>query len=343
MTAPPYLALVLGPAEHGVSAHALDLATAGGLATLHLAAPSPPRLPELLAALAGAAPDVVHLHVTDRLCGATPEQAADLVVAVAERHRLTVTLHDLPQDSDGPQNSRRRALAYGRIAAAADGVQVSSEHERALLAQVAPGVAVTVVPLPVPRRTGAPHPGGGSDDGASAAVPTVGVLGFLYPGKGHAEVLAALDRIDRPDVPLVALGRPSDGHEHLVDDLRRSAGDREVVVTGYLDDLELDRQIARITVPVCAPSHVSASGSLHRWIGCGRRPVVLGSRYAREVEDALPGALLLTDDLPAALQDALAHPEQTWRTGAAPGWDPAAASAAQTAAVLAAVTSPARR
>lgn len=333
MSSPPYLALVLGPAEHGVSAHALELARAGGLPTLHLADPSPPDPGELLAALAAAAPRAVHLHVTDRLCGATPEAAAELVVAVAEHHPLTVTLHDLPQDSDGPRSSRRRGGAYARIAAAARGVQLSSEHERALLAAVAPDVAVTVVPLPVPRR---PVPDGGGAVGERDR-PTVSVLGYLYPGKGHAEVLAALDRIDRPDVALLALGRPSDGHEHLVDDLRRSAGGREVVVTGYLDDAELDRQIARTTVPVCAPTHVSASGSLHRWIGCGRRPVVLGSRYAREVEEAMPGSLLLTDDLPAALRGALEDPARTWRTGSVPGWDAVAAAAAQTAAVLAAV------
>jgi glycosyltransferase involved in cell wall biosynthesis len=327
------LHLVLGPAEHGVAGHALQLAAAAGEPVCHLAAPSPPGADSVLDALRGPAQSrTVHLHVTDRLCGADPETAAELVERIAAHHPLTITLHDLPQVSDGPAGFLRRSAAYRRICAAARGVQVCSHHERELLAAVAT-CACVVVPLPVPRRRMADRVALDRGVPPTVGVPTVGVLGYLYPGKGHAEVLTALDRSGRPEVALVALGRPSDGHEWLVDDLRRLAGRRSLEVTGYLDDAELDRRILDVTVPVMAHTHVSASGSLHRWIGCGRRPVAVANGYTRELAEALPGALTLTTDLCTALGRALDQPETTWldRDVELPGID--AAAAAQTEAI----------
>lgn len=310
------LHLVLGPIEHGVTRHALELAAAAGEPVCHLAAPSPPDAAVVLDALHTRANGrSVHLHVTDRLCGATPDAAAALVERIADRHPLTVTLHDLPQESDGATGFPLRAAAYRRIAMVARGVQVCSRHEQLLLGVIAPGVACSVVPLSVPARslrndTASPAPG--PDGEPTSGVPTVGVLGYLYPGKGHAEVLNALDRINRPEVAVVALGRASDGHGWLVDDLRARAGRRTLEVTGYLDDDALDRRIREVTVPVMAHTHVSASGSLHRWIGCGRRPVAVANRYTVELAAAIPDGLTLTDDLPAAIERALQSPGTTW-------------------------------
>lgn len=337
------LHLVLGPLEHGVTRHALELAAAAGESVRHLATPSPPEPDAVLNALsvhsvdgAGREGRAVHLHVTDRLCGSTPETAAALVEQIAEHHRLTLTLHDLPQASDGPRGFPRRAAAYRRMAAAARGVQVCSRHEQLLLEVIAPGVASCVVPLPVPDRSlGGDFvgPESGSDGGVVRETPTVGVLGFLYPGKGHAEVLRALDRLDRPDVAVVALGRPSDGHAWLVDDLRALAGRRSLEITGYLDDDALDRRIRAVTVPVMAHTHVSASGSLHRWIGCGRRPVTVTNRYTVELASAMPGAVTLTDDLPAAIELALERPATTWREPGVPVVDLQHAATLQSRAI----------
>ena len=327
--------LVFGPPEHGVTRHALDLARAAGQSVLHLAAtlPTDPAL-VLDQVRAGTGPDVVlHLHVTDHLLGRTPDEAAQLVEALAALRRISVTLHDLPQDSDGIDRFRRRSLAYARIVRVATGVQLGSRHEQALLRGFAPWVEPVVVPLPVEHRVD-PQRLAAARRRARARLdpPTVGVLGYLYPGKGHAEVLAALDRLGRPDIEVVALGRPSPGHEWLVNDLTRLAGRRRFEVTGYLDDPALDDRILAIDVPVMAPTHVSASGSVLRWIGSGRRPVVAESAYTRELDAAMPGAVRLTDDLPTAIGRALAAPDDTWQTSRF-SWDATHAAAAQTAAI----------
>ena len=334
-TQPRIIQLVLGPAEHGVARHALQLAEVTGDPVVHLPVPSPPP-PELVLerlAATAAAGAAVHTHMTDRLFGRIAADAALLVEALAGAHPLTVTLHDLPQESDGQHYDARRD-AYRRIGRAAIGVQVSSRHEEGLLLAIDPDLRATVVQLPVLRSADLPRPVPLAR--ATGAAQTVAVLGYLYPGKGHAEVLLALDRLDRPDVALVALGRPSDGHEWLVDELTRLAGDRTVLVTGYLDDAALDEWIRTVDVPVVAPAHVSASGSVHRWIGAGRRPIAVRSSYMAELDAAMPGCVRLADDLPAAIARALDDPADTWldRTYE---WDVDDAAAAQTAAILAAL------
>ncbi|MFC3689861.1 hypothetical protein [Aquipuribacter hungaricus] len=271
------------------------------------------------------APARVHLHVTDHLLGRSPEEAMGVVEALARRGPVSLTLHDLPQASDGTPAARRRAC-YAGLAGAAVGVVVSSEHEAALLAAVTAGTPaaatpVRVVPLavppPGPSPVVAPDPGGqgGAPDAASPSAGAseadqgtpgrqVAVLGWVYPGKGHAEVLAALDGLPA-DVGLRVLGGASPGHEDLLDDLagRARASGRPLVVDGWVDDAHLPALLRAVDVPVFAPRHVSASASLTAWLSAGRRPVTVRSRYTEEVDRRAPGGLLLVDDDPAALAD----------------------------------------
>ncbi|WP_197375829.1 glycosyltransferase family 4 protein [Mycolicibacterium baixiangningiae] len=297
--------LIVGPSGHGVTRFGVELAQAmrdNGFDAPAWRTPEPPP--------SGG----VHLQFTDRLFGSTPEQAADavgvLVCDIRQRGgRVTATLHDLPQASDGTHHDQRRA-AYAEVAALVDGVVVSSEHERALLAEggVRPR-RVAVVPLPVEAATAEPpcHQG----------PPTVGVFGFLYPGKGHAEVIAALAGA-APDVEILALGAPSAGHTDLVselaDDCARTG--RRFRVTGHLGDADVPRALRSVTVPVAPHRHVSASGSLNSWISAGRRPLAPANRYTREFDLRNPGAVLLYPDTAAglreALADALADPAMTW-------------------------------
>ncbi|WP_423446252.1 hypothetical protein AABM36_10955 [Kocuria sp. KSNUG] len=310
MTAP--LLACVGPAQHGVRMHAENLAAHTPHAPT-VVGPADRVRPDLLA---GRTP--VHLHFTDRIFGSTPAGAADAVVEIARVRPVTVTLHDLPQPANGHAFEARRAC-YARVADAARTVIVSSESERAQLARHVPGTApVLVAPLPVdpPERGAWDAARRHADSGqrpTEGARPTVGMLGFLYPGKGHDRVLDALADVPFP-VDVLALGRASDGHDDLVEELDRAArrAGHTFRVTGFLDDAALTRAAQRVTVPVVAPAHVSASGSVGRWISAGRRPLVTLHPFFEELAARAPWALTLTDDLPAALRDALADPGSTW-------------------------------
>lgn len=278
-----------------------------------------------------AAQGPVHCHFTDRVFGPDPSSAAQTLERIAARGPLSVTVHDVPQPSDG-RSFPQRCDAYARVLAAAHTVIVSSRVERDMLARYAslpPGTLVHVDPLPVDRL-----PPGGHDAarlGSEPRVPTVGILGFLYPGKGHAEVLAALETSGRP-ADVVALGRVSDGHDDLVAQLESTAarGGRKFHLTGFLSEEELTAAARAVTVPVVAPTHVSASGSVGRWIATGRRPVVTRHPFFEELHERAPWALTLTDDLSGALPAALADPGGTWI--APDAWDDAALPSTESAA-----------
>ncbi|SCX45857.1 Glycosyltransferase involved in cell wall bisynthesis [Klenkia marina] len=267
--------LVVGPPEHGVTRCARELALAAGDA---------------------AAPDLLHVHYTDRLFGPTAETSAAAFTELARGldRPLVVTLHDVPPD-DGSVLQQRRARAYAAVVDAAVAVVVSSHHEAARLRAFA-DVAPHVVPLPVQPLPPGPVP---PPDGQ------VVVLGFVYPGKGHAEALRALPA----GVGLTALGRASDGHDDLLAEL---AALGPLTVTGYVPDDELPSRLRAASVPLAPHRHVSASGSIGSWLAAGRRPLVPDVAYTREVASRCPGALWLYDDLAPALAAAVADPSLTW-------------------------------
>lgn len=295
--APPVLFVHPGP--HGVAMYAREIAAE----VVRERADARITTPDTLVALpAGTA---VHAHVTDRLWGASPEEATRAVVGLAARHPLTVTLHDVPQASDGERNRPRRRAFYREVTAAARAVAVNSAHERELLREedVWHG-DVAVIPLPVDERPVAPAP---SDD-------AVGVLGYFYPGKGHDEALAAA--VDAGMSRVTVLGRASEGHAADLDAFvrRADAAGVEVEVTGWLDDDEMAARVARVAVPVIAHRHVSASGSLTSWIGWGRRPVAVRNRYVDEMAALRPGTLSVVEpeQLAPAISAARADATSTW-------------------------------
>jgi len=309
---PPALVVTPDP-QHGVTVLARRIAEAvaartgrdPAVATDALTGPRPPAR--------------AHLHFTDRLWASSPEAAAERIVDLAARVPLTVTLHDLPQPSDGERNLPRRSACYRAVVEAVRGVVVNSEHEAALLAEhTVAGHAPTVVPLPVdpePAPEVRPEPDG-----------TAAVIGFVYPGKGHAELVEAVAALRGRDphgpggrLGVVALGRPSSGHEAETDALVAAAAARgvDLAVTGYLSDAVLLDRCRRASVPVAAHRHVSASGSMATWIAAGRRPLVPDARYSREMAALRPGTLTLFDgDDPEALAEAVARaaadPASTW-------------------------------
>lgn len=317
MPAVPPALLVIGPPHHGVVRYALDLADA--------ISAERPRPTVIVVPDADAAATTVreiaraHLHVTDRLLGRDPEEAATHVERLAALTSLTLTVHDLPQTSDGTMYERRVA-AYRRLINAADAVVVNSRHEAQLVVEHLglPAASVTVIHLGSSGR--APERTTVADNPPGTLIALI--AGYIYPGKGHREVLdaiaSALNRL-RDDgarvdgARVVAIGGPSPGHEHDVDELHGRAHELgvDLIVTGTLSNDDYRMLVGGEGIPVAAHQHISASRSMLDWVESGRRPLVRASRYATEMAELRPGTLSLYE--PLLLADALM---ESWQSPA---------------------------
>lgn len=288
--------LVLGDPSHGVTRYAAELAAACGAEVAH----DPSAL--------GRGP--AHLHLTDRLLGRRPAEAADAFEHLASHRPLTVTLHDVPQPTDG-RVFGERAAAYRRIVRAARAWSTSSAHEHTLVRRwVDPSARGAVLRLPVPARPSVVR--------VHDPAPVVGLFGFVYPGKGHRHVVRALAGLVRSGTPVTVrvIGGPAAGHADEVDDLRSLAAARGVPleVTGHVPEADVVAELQRVAVPVVAHRNVSASGSLHSWLAAGRRPLVRDGAYAREMAGLRDGTIgLFRDgDLAERVDAALRRPASTW-------------------------------
>ena len=310
MLSPAPLHLLVGPDTHGVTRYAGEVAAAARA-----------RVVRDRAALPLGGP--VHLHLTDRLFGREPAAAAAVVEQLARRVRLTVTLHDVPQPSDGPVFAAR-AEAYGRIVLASHAWATNSWHEHALVGRwSATGAEGTVIPLHVPQPPRV-VPGRAVHAAAGPTTePVVGVFGFVYPGKGHRQVVRAVAALRRAGTlaSVRVLGDAAPGHADEVEALLRTSRDRgvPVEVTGRVPEDDLVDALRDVAVGVTAHRNVSASASLNSWISAGRRPLVRDGAYAREMAALRPGTIALFDDatLVPRLDAALRRPASTWTSPAA--------------------------
>lgn len=319
--------------RHGrITAHAVA-STTGWRARATRVGPSPASDRRVAAA------DVVHAQFTDHLWGADPAAAAERFVAWADQisrvAKLIITLHDVPRAGEAEPT---RGDAYAAVAAHSDGVVVSSGHEAHRLAGWC-DAQPAVIPLPV---TGLLCEGAGRSSGGGAGerrrfrdceAADVAVLGFVYPGKGHGEVIDACARLD-PAPPVRCLGGAAPGHDDMIDALvrRGHAQGMAVTATGWLDDGELASAIDAVAVPVVAHPDVSASGSLATWIAQGRRPIVARNPYADELASLAPDCVTLCEPEPDALAGAIAaaleEPHSTRHDGLPPALSPPAIAAA---------------
>ena len=318
-----------GPADHGITRVARQIAGAAaelGFGGTVVHEPDPACLGVLVDRLPPGV-RLVHLHVNDWLFADGRTGADERIAALADRLRrrgvvLTVTLHDLPQVSDGPELYRRRANSYHAIVRQTGGVVVSSEHERALLAEAlqhgvdervvcrAAAPDAHVIPLPVDSAPPDPRPRSRADIAS-----TIGIFGYLYPGKGHREVLEELAGM-RPAVTVLAIGQPSARHTELLPELRVVADNGGIGFrcTGWVADADVLQQLRDVLVPLAPHTHISASGSINSWIAAGRRPLVPAGRYVDELDRRLPGSVRVYQqgELRGAVERALAEPESTW-------------------------------
>jgi hypothetical protein len=325
MTALPWL-VQIGDEHHGVARYSSQLATQLALVTGVSRTLAIEALPEY-----GVDHGVehgamrLHVHFTDRLWAASPELAAERFERLAATSAVTVTLHDIPQPSDGLVNQRRRTDCYSRVVAAAAAIACNSKHEASLLA-VFTDATPEVIPLPVDVllwETGSPAHRTELLDG------NVAIVGYFYPGKGHREAVDAVSHLGRVSTGVTALGTASAGHEADLIDLASHAREQgvEFTATGFLSDAALAHACRIASVPLAAHQHVSASGSLATWISAGRKPLIPNTRYSREMLDLRPGTAILYEPplLASAIASALDDPESTWLTSdASTGPDSAA-------------------
>ena len=312
--------IVLGPSEHGVTLLAENLTAKLSATDIAVHARTIDALWSRIDDLQGR-PDV-HVHFTDQLFGPDCAAAAAAYEKLAARlspngTALSVTLHDLPVDPDDPARYRRRAAAYAAVAAATTGVViVSSAHEAALLGAFTSGVRPLVIPLPIEES---PWPGYHQSPHAIAgkAPADVAILGFVYPGKGHAAAIEALDAL--PDgVGLTALGRVAVGHRDLAAALGARAGrlGRRFGVADWIAEDELPARLRAAGIPLVGHERLSASGSIGSWLSAGRRPLVPDVAYVRELVERLPGTVTPyphnLDGLRSALRHAFRDPGSTW-------------------------------
>lgn len=295
----------LGPVRHGVRRYGELLADAVarrvpvGRCALGEAEAADGRVGRLPIDSPGA--DIAHLQFSDHLVEVTEfQRVVSALRAGRPSRRIVATFHDCPGvgHDRGKVDAHRRA-AYARALEAVDAAVVCSRHERRALG-VRANVSV-IAHLVEDRRVAERVP-------TPAQTPTVGVLGFVYPRKGHAEVIDACSRSARsPD--LVILGGASTGHHDLLDQLVEQARGCDVrcTVTGWIDEELLSDRLVDVDVPVVAHPAPSASGSLATWLSAGRRPIVAASRYGRELDRCAPGTLTLFDPAsgPEALRDAI--------------------------------------
>lgn len=268
--------IVVGPAEHGVVTYALQLCDALNVEPLCF---------ESWQDLERALPltletQSVHICFTDHLLGDTPARAVQLMHRLGEQFYLSISFHDVPQVQEGEERFASRTRAYVELGERADVLVVNSEHEAAFFRR---HCRKAVYPLVLPLPLAAVETQGNYRAKPLTEQPLdISVMGFLYPGKGHQELLESLNGVN---ANVRALGKISEGHDWLLEKLEATAQNAGVgfEVTGYLSEPELEEQMLRTQIPVCAHRHFSASGSLMKWISLGRRVLVSDNTYSREL------------------------------------------------------------
>lgn len=315
----PHLLLV-GPSHHGVVRYGRDLAHAlreSGRTVRVVSVRDGQSAVSIAAGL-----ERVHMHVTDRVFGSNLEEAAVRVEQIGDATDLSITLHDLPQPSDGTNFSRRQQT-YRRFLDSASGVAVNSHYEAELISTflLRSVTDVRVIPIGARSVAMAGSAAAGPSQATSLAAPPLRVLigGYIYPGKGHWEAISAVGSLAArlksvgsrpPEATVVAIGAPSAGHEGDIDALHRHADELGVTfrVTGFLDDDLYRREMSSFGIPVAAHQHVSASRSMVDWVELRRNALVVDSPYAREMSKIRPGTMTLYE--PDLLADYL---EAAWR------------------------------
>ncbi|MDQ3747292.1 MAG: methyltransferase domain-containing protein, partial [Acidobacteriota bacterium] len=172
-----------------------------------------------------------------------------------------------------------------RVAQTAEGLVVHSEWSRARLSQIAPGVPVAHIQMPV-RPPAAKRRGDDGDDGDDGEV-RIANFGLITPGKGIERALRALSALKethRFRYTLVGDPNPFYDVRELV---RRYGMEGRVEITGHVALEEFERQIAETDIALNLRERTvgETSASLCRIMAAGVCSVVADVGWYSE----LPG------------------------------------------------------
>lgn len=125
--------------------------------------------------------------------------------------------------------------------------------------------------------------------------PVISLLGFIYGGKGYEILLDAVALLARPEVVVVFAGGVIPGNEAYLEHLKTRASslgiDRQLRITGYLPEDDLERYLVATDIPVCPYEKCYASSSLSSWISANRQILTSDLPQFREYQTLEPDAL----------------------------------------------------
>jgi glycosyltransferase involved in cell wall biosynthesis len=106
------------------------------------------------------------------------------------------------------------------------------------------------------------------------------LLGWIHPKKGHKLLVEAIPKLPS-NVLIIFAGRSSPGSEDFLANLLELADtlnvSKQLLVTGYLSEEQLNQYLAVTEVAVCPFMDCSASGSLSTWISALQPNIVATS------------------------------------------------------------------
>lgn len=241
--------------------------------------------------------DIVHVHLADRMLENDRQRWNNLFRYVRSQGLpLVLTLHDVPQLEEGAERFNRRRMVTRTLAAAAVLVVVSSESEQQRCARM--GIATSLVPHPLFPVPVGPAP---TDAASQVSARTLVVAGFVHPGKGISEFLDRLGDVRGTALDgwqLRLVGDAAFRHRAYVRHVERSA--RSVGLdfhhTGPVTTGRWRKEMLDASIPIAPHLHCSASGSILSWSAHGRRPVVSGHPFTRELVAQRPDSMTVVGD-----------------------------------------------
>lgn len=126
------------------------------------------------------------------------------------------------------------------------------------------------------------------------------IQGFIYEGKGHPLMVAALPHLPK-SVKVIFAGGVAPQQERYMENLKRFMDDLKVsdriTITGYLSDDDLNTYLMAADLALCPFQGMAASASLATWIALDRPILASKLPQIEELNTLVPGAIQTFESL----------------------------------------------